>query len=152
LIVGASLMAAVAAAAVYAFSDRSGDNARPLVSGQEHVVTHGQTSILVAARNPDSQLDQGGVGVTGTLVLVGNRCVGFRTPSSDASPTMIVWPHGTEVSGTGESVVIRSQGKSVRLGEEFAGGSARRSHFPKLEGQLPRACRGNRMVDVGLNN
>ena len=71
--------------------------------------------VLVEGRdlNPLGQA-QAGMGIIGTLGLVGDRCVGLN--SKDVSVRVIVWPHDTEVSGSGMDVRITSEEGDRPLG------------------------------------
>lgn len=114
------------------------------------VIQAGSAVVLVEGR--DLHLTgtlEAGVGIGGTLGLVGDRCVGL---ASDVEGSVIVWPAGTSVSGSGADLTITSEGKTVRLGDRVEGGSAQRNDFPEFDGLLPEACRGFPLIDVGLNS
>lgn len=92
-----------------------------------------------------------GVGIIGTLGLVGDRCVGFVS-SEGSGGTVIVWPAGTEIVGEGPTMTIRSEGKTVRIGQQVVAGSAFGHDFAGIRKELPRECRTARLVQVGLNS
>lgn len=90
----------------------------------------------------------GGVGVFGSLGLVGHHCVGFVMGSE---PTLLVFPPGTSVTGSGSDVVIHVQGTNLRLGDHFSGGSLfyepkSLSLFGDLGTEVPSSCRELRAV------
>ena len=118
--------------------------------GRARVIEAGSAVVLVEGRDLNlTGTDEAGVGIAGTLGLVGDRCVGFV---SDGDGSVIVWPAGTSVSGSGEDLTITSEGKTVRLGDQVEAGSLQRSDFPEFDGRLPDACRGFPLIDVGLNS
>jgi hypothetical protein len=116
--------------------------ARLVEAGAEVVLVEGRDLNLTGT-------DEAGVGIAGTLGLVADRCVGFV---SDGEGSVIVWPAGTSVSGSGEDLTITSEGETVRLGDQVEGGSLQRNDFPEFDGRLPAACRGFPLIDVGLNS
>jgi hypothetical protein len=83
-----------------------------------------------------------GVGVGGRLVLVGGQCVGFIFGTA---PTLIHFPNGTSVSGSGQQLVISVEGVSLHIGDRFEAGSREGesrplSDFGDLDQQAPGPC------------
>lgn len=119
--------------------------------GRARVIQAGSAVVLVEGRdlNLTGTGGEAGVGIGGTLGLVGDRCVGFV---SDGEGSVIVWPAGTSVSGSGKDLTITSEGKTVRLGDQVEGGTLQRNDFPEFDGHLPDACQGFPLIDVGLNS
>jgi hypothetical protein len=106
----------------------------------------GGVSVLVLNENFEGA--SGGVGIFGSLQLVGHRCVGFAMGNE---PTLLVFPPDTSVTGSGASVVIHVQGTSLRLADHFSGGSTFNepkslSLFGDLGTEVPSSCRRLRAV------
>ncbi|MBB6626178.1 hypothetical protein H5V45_02480 [Nocardioides sp. KIGAM211] len=116
-------------------------------------VDAGGVTVLVDGRTRGWGSEEGptaGVGVMGELGLVGGRCVGFVGPYGKGS--VIVWPEGTSVTGSGRQVAITSEGHTVHLGDQVEGGTSRTRSFPGLDDLVPDACRDVPMLDVGLGS
>lgn len=104
------------------------------------VVEAGSAVVLVEGRDLGlGGEDVAGVGVEGVLGLVGETCVGLLS-SDRGDGSVIVWPSGTTVAGSGRSLSITSQGQTVRLGDEIDAGTEEGLRFPELSGRLPREC------------
>jgi hypothetical protein len=88
------------------------------------VVEVGGVAVLIDAGEWPSLTgrDQGGVGVGGTLGLVGGRCLGIQEEDSDVG-LLLIWPHGTEVSGEGAALVVSNDGRSYRVGDTLNAGT-----------------------------
>ena len=104
--------------------------------------------VSVLRLNENFEGASGGVGVFGSLQLVGHRCLGFVMGNE---PTLLVFPPGTSVTGSGASVVIHVQGTTLRLGDRFSGGSMFNepeplSFFGGLGTEVPSSCRELRAV------
>ena len=91
-----------------------------------------------------------GVGVVGTLGLVGEKCVGL-VDETGTSGTVIVWPSGTTVSGSGQSLAITSQGVTVHLADEIDAGTQEGLTFPEFQGRLPQECADADLMDLRLD-
>lgn len=143
---------------------------------RNRVIYRDQVAIAVEGRdvdlwpfNPEGSV---GVGTGGLVGLVKGRCVGFvrdprfvaymkeqrpnePIPPDDGSGTVIVWPAGTKITGTGtgtgSGLRIRSQGKTVRIGQRIEGGYTFGHDLSGIKGQLPKPCRSMRLIRVGLN-
>jgi hypothetical protein len=92
----------------------------------------------------------GGVGVDGSLTLVGGRCVGF---GFGGRPTLIVFPKGTSVTGSGQDLIISVAGVHLRLGDHFSAGSRENesrslSSYGDLDHQTPAACQTYKAMPV----
>lgn len=117
---------------------------------RDRLVTAGNAVVLVEGHDLSlGPTSYAGVGVEGSVELIGGRCVGFADlgGSGGSGGSVIVWPPGTEVHGTGESLEITSRGVTIRIGDEIVAGSTQRS-FPSLEGRLPEECDGAEVIDV----
>lgn len=90
-----------------------------------------------------------GIGVIGTLGLVGETCVGL-VDESGTNGSVIVWPSDTTVSGTGRSLAITSQGVTVHMGDAIDAGTQNGLRFPEFEGRLPEGCKGSELMDLQL--
>lgn len=114
------------------------------------VVEAGDAVVLVEGREIGLGAEViAGVGITGTLGLVGGTCVGFVDDVGDAGDgTIIVWPAGTMVDGSGEDLTITADGATVGVGDTFDGGSAQVTEFPEFDGRLPEECEDTPLVDV----
>lgn len=66
--------------------------------------------------------------------------------------TVIVWPSGTTVTGSGESLSITSRGVTVRMGDAIDAGTQNGLTFPEFEGRLPTECEGSALMDLRLAN
>jgi hypothetical protein len=130
------------------------------VSGPQppHLVTVGSAIAVVEGRDEAREgLPVAGVGIEGNLGLVHGRCVGFvadpaRAGLPDNRDTIIVWPPGTTLAGSGAELSITSEGKTVRVGDSINAGSNLRHVFEGVNKLLPDACRGLRLVQVGLSS
>ena len=89
-----------------------------------------------------------GLGVVGTLGLVGETCVGL-VDETGTDGTVVVWPSDTTVSGTGDSLAITSLGVTVHLGDQIDAGTDDLT-FPEFHGRLPRECGGAGLMDLRL--
>lgn len=85
----------------------------------------------------------------GTLGLVGDKCVGL-VEETGTDGTVIAWPSGTTVVGSGESLSVTSQGVTVELGDEIDAGTQNGLTFPEFEGRLPNECAGSGLMDIQL--
>jgi hypothetical protein len=105
----------LAAGAAYAIARH---NLRPTV------VEAGGVAVLIDAGEWPSLTgqDQGGVGVGGTLGLVGGRCLGIQDEDSDEG-LLLIWPHGTKVVGEGAEIVVSKDGRSYRVGDTLNAGT-----------------------------
>lgn len=117
---------------------------------RDRVVEAGSALVFVKSR----ELGLGaenivGVGVTGRLGLVGGRCVGSVDETGDGG-SVIVWPAGTTVSGSGNSLAITSQGVTVHIGDEIDAGTQDGLSFPEFRGRLPKECEGADLMDLRL--
>lgn len=90
-----------------------------------------------------------GVGVIGTLGLVGGKCVGLVS-ETDYDGSVIVWPSGTTVSGSGSSLAITSRGVTVHIGDEIDAGTQPGLTFPEFQGRLPKECESADLMDIWL--
>jgi hypothetical protein len=116
-------------------------------SGPDTEVLHaGGVSVLTL--NEEFERGGAGVGIFGTLSLVGERCVGFVMREEEA---LLVFPPGTSVTGSGPELAIQVQGERLHLGDRFSGGSLftepkSLSVFGDLPEQVPSECQGLRAV------
>ena len=125
---------------------------------RNHVIRAGE--VVVAVEGHDLWPPRGiygdnvivGVGVGGVLGLVAGRCVGFENLMGGSRSAVIVWPPGTKVTGIGKALRIRSQGKTVRIGQQIQGGTDFGHDLRGIRGTLPRACRDAELVWVGLDS
>jgi len=125
--VAAAMVAVVAAGALHWWS-------RPRVLENGSVVT------LVNARHLSlGDRYEVGVGTSGTLGLVANRCLAMFSQSG--RPRVVVWPPGTTLEGSGHAVRVESQGHTVGLGDQVDGGTMLDNGFAPLRAHLPTACR-----------
>jgi hypothetical protein len=109
------------------------------------VLEAGSVVVLVEGRHLDlNGSDYAGFGIGGTLALMGGRCLGME--SGDES-YVIVWPPGTSVSGSGESLTVTAHGRTLRLGDTVQGGTLDHSDFPEFDGRLPAACVEFKQID-----
>ena len=92
-----------------------------------------------------------GVGVTGTLGLVGDRCVGLLDETGNDG-SVIVWPSGTTVSGSGTSLAITSRGVTVHIGDEVDAGTQNGLTFPEFRKHLPDECEDANLIDLRLES
>jgi hypothetical protein len=97
-------------------------------STRPQIIEAGQTVVFVEGRDLMSfGQARAGMGITGTLGLVGERCVALVSDTGTAR--IIVWPPGT---------------KRARLG------SGDQHHVAYFEERLPSSCRNIPLIDVGL--
>ena len=124
--------------------------ATPACSNGPHpateVVDAGGVSVLMLNENFEGP--SAGVGIFGSLRLVGHRCVGFVMGNET---TLLVFPPDTTVTGSGSDVVVHVQGTNLRLGDHFSGGSLfsapkSLSLFGDLGTEVPSSCRELRAV------
>lgn len=114
------------------------------------VVEAGSTVVLVEGRELGlGGEDVAGVGVEGVLGLVGDTCVGLLPPNGEDG-SVVVWPSGTTVAGSGRSLSITSQGQTVRLGDEIDAGTEEGMRFPELSGRLPEGCEEADLIALWL--
>lgn len=119
------------------------------ISTRPQIIEAGQTVVFVEGRDLTSfGQDRAGMGITGTLGLVGERCVALVSDAGSAR--IIVWPPGTKVSGSDQEFSITSEGETVRLGDRIDAGTLSRQRFAYFEERLPRSCRNVPLIDVGL--
>lgn len=120
---------------------------------RSQVIEAGEAVVLVEGRDLILGTEAiAGVGITGTLGLVGGTCVGFVDGFGDdaGDGTIIVWPAGTTVDGSGEDLTITADGATVTIGDTVDGGSAQVTAFPEFDGRLPEECEDAPLVDVSL--
>ena len=91
-----------------------------------------------------------GVGTTGTLGLVGGRCVGL-VDETGTEGTVVVWPAHTTVTGSGESLAITSLGVTVHLGDEIEAGTQGGRGVSEFRERLPRECADADLMDLWLD-
>ena len=94
-----------------------------------------------------------GVGIDGTLVLINEACVGLRQGppgSTDSYQVMLLWPPDTDVEGEGPDIVIHSEGRSVRIGDDLMGGTTGWTSFPEVQALLPERCANVTLQDFDL--
>lgn len=117
---------------------------------RDRVIEVGSALVFVEGRDiglgPESIV---GVGVTGTLGLIGGRCVGLLDETGDDG-SVIVWPFDTTVSGSGRSLVITSRGVTVHIGDEIDAGTQNGLTFPGFRERLPEECEGANLMDLRL--
>ncbi len=141
------VVACVAGVGLFAWQgSRADQQARVLHAGQAVVIVESQD-----AYDAENGTVSVGTGIGGTLGLLGDSCVGF-VDSSPVQGRLIVWPPGTTVLGSGESLRISSEGKTVRLGDDIQAGADLRRRFPEIDAVVPEECRGFQRVPVGLNS
>jgi hypothetical protein len=112
-----------------------------------------QGNVVIAVEGRDLSWWNGfsmGVGISGTLGLVADRCVGFVSDDGRGG-SVIVWPPGTKIVGEGQKLRIRSVGKTVRIGQHVEGGSVG-GDFSGIREKLPVACGSAHLVQVGLDS
>jgi hypothetical protein len=98
-----------------------------------------------ASRAPLILVDNGGSGQVssdlrgwhGELVLSADGCVAYATPSGDEQ--VLVWPAGSQVTGSGDDAVIQSQGERFRIGDEVIFDKSFSSH------PVPEGCDGDKV-------
>lgn len=114
------------------------------------VIEAGSAVLLVQGRDIGLGAEvEVGVGVVGTLGLVGGKCVGL-VDEAGTKGAVIVWPSGTTVRGSGRSLAVTSQGVTVRIGDEIDAGTQTGLTFPEFEERLPEECDGSELMDLGL--
>ncbi len=116
---------------------------------RDRVIEAGSALVFVEGRHIGLGAESSaGVGVTGTLGLIGGRGVGLDDGvGNDGS--VIVWPSGTTVSGSGRSLVITSEGVTVHIGDEIDAGTDGLT-FPEFRDRLPEECLGADLMDLRL--
>lgn len=92
-----------------------------------------------------------GTGIAGTVGLIRGDCVGFVGGDPNEG-TLIVWPPGTSIEGSGDDIRITSEGRTIRIGEEIEAGADLRRQFPELDRVIPAECQGLDMIPVGLSS
>ena len=94
-----------------------------------------------------------GVGLDGTLVLITDACVGLRQglPKAGSHHVMLLWPSDTYVEGEGADIVIRSGGRSLRIGDDISGGTSGTTVFPEVQALLPERCAKVTLQDFALD-
>jgi hypothetical protein len=132
-------VAAVAAGVTVALAALAGDDA-----DAARVVDAGGVTVLVAAE-PDPDALVAGVGLEGGRVtLVGGQCLGLGRGDAAAG---VVWPHGTEVRGSGRAVELVVDGVRLHIGSKVDGGVADLEGQPSprdedFDGRVSDACVG----------
>jgi hypothetical protein len=118
------------------------------------VVEAGPVVVLMAGRDVGlGDAGIAGVGMSGTLGLVGDKCVGLLRQAGAEDGSVIVWPADTTVTGWGKSLSVTSEGVTYRIGQVIDGGtdSGTRS-FPEFEGRLPDDCAGSGLLNFYPNH
>jgi hypothetical protein len=115
------------------------------------IIEAGAAVILVQGRDLGLGVESmAGVGVEGTIDLIGGTCVGLIPPSGRGG-AVIVWPPGTQVRGSGDSLSITSQGVTVHIGDGIDdAGTQHGLRFPEFEEGLPEECQGSELMDLHL--
>lgn len=118
---------------------------------RDRVIEAGSALVLVKGRDIGLGAENTvGVGVTGTLGLIGDRCVGLVDETGEDG-SVIVWPSGTTVSGSGTSLAITSRGVTVHIGDEIDAGTQDGLTFPEFRDRLPEECERAHLMDLRLD-
>lgn len=114
------------------------------------VINTGGVTVLVAAE-PDPDVLVAGVGMEGgRLTLVGGQCVGLGDADAAA---VVVWPHGTQVRGSGEELELIADGIVLHIGNIVHGGVADFQGHPSpqdenFDDQVSDACVGRGYIHI----
>jgi hypothetical protein len=109
---------------------------------ETEVLRVGDVSVLVETQEFSGS--SAGVGIGGTLQLVGSRqCVGGM---QGGQTVLLLFASPTRVVDVGDEAVLDVNGVRLRIGDHYDGGNrwgslARLSDFGDLQSQVPDACR-----------
>ena len=106
-------------------------------------VNSGGVTIIVAGHAiPPTESTVNNQGVSGTLGLIENRCIGL---AGDNAGVVIVWPPGTRLVADQEAVRIEYRDLTFSLGDEIFGGTFDMNP-ETARGDLPDACATSRLI------